>query len=94
METKRLVPYSFHLREHIHQALKDAAKERKATSMVRDAITMIIENTGPFESGYKKGIRDAIQAVEADEDIRKIAFGGRPISENLLSQLEMMYEKT
>lgn len=94
METKRLVPYSVHLREDIYKALKDAAKDRKATSMVRDAITMIIENTGPFESGYKKGIRDAIQAVEADEDIRKIAFGGRPISENLLSQLEMMYEKT
>jgi hypothetical protein len=93
MEAKRLIPYSVHLREDIYIALKLAARERKATSMVRDAITMIIEGTGPFESGYKKGLRDAISAVEADEDIKKIAFGGRPISENLLIQLEMMCEK-
>jgi len=93
MEAKRLIPYSVHLREDIYIALKLAAKQRKATSMVRDAITMIIEGTGPFESGYKKGVRDAIQAVETDEDIQKISFGGKPISENLLTQLEMLIEK-
>lgn len=93
MEAKRLIPYSVHLREDIYTALKQAAKERKATSMVRDAITMIIEGTNSYDSGYNKGIRDAIQMVQTDEDISKISFGGKPISENLLSQLEMMVIK-
>lgn len=93
METKRLIPYSVHLREDIYNALKAAAKERKATSMVRDAITMIVEGTNSYDSGYNKGIRDAIQMVQSDEDISKISFGGKPISENLLSQLEMMVIK-
>jgi len=93
METKRLVPYSVHLREDIYNALKDAAKDRKATSMVRDAITMIVEGTSSFDSGYNKGIRDAMQAVQSDELIGKISFDGKPISDTLLSQLEMMVVK-
>ena len=89
MEKNRLlVPYSVHLREDIYTALKQAAKGRKASSMVRDAITMIIEGTGPFDSGYRKGIRDAIQAIENDPDINKIAFNGVPINKRLIAELE------
>jgi len=85
---KRLVPYSVHLREDIYNALKAAAKGRKASSLVRDSITMIVEGTGPFDSGYRKGIRDAIQAIENDPDISKVSINGVPISKRLIEELE------
>jgi hypothetical protein len=88
MEKNRLVPYSVHLREDIYNALKAAAKDRKASSIVRDAITMIVEGAGPFDSGYRKGIRDAVKAIENDPDISKVAFSGVPISKRLIIELE------
>ena len=48
METKRLVPYSVHLREDIYLKLKAAAGQRKATALVRDAITLIVEGDDVF----------------------------------------------
>ena len=55
METgKRLIPYSLHLTEDIYIALKKAAEGRKASAMVRNAITMILEGHGEFNSGYNK----------------------------------------
>ena len=39
---KRLIPYSVHLPEPIYAKLKKAAGERKASALVRDAITMMI----------------------------------------------------
>ena len=59
--TKRLIPYSVHLREDIYNKLKAAAGERKASGIVRDAITMIIEGDDAFNAGYNKAIRDAIK---------------------------------
>jgi 3-methyl-2-oxobutanoate hydroxymethyltransferase len=41
--SKRLIPYSVHLSESVYNALKEHAKGRKASSIVRDAITMILE---------------------------------------------------
>jgi hypothetical protein len=88
MEKKRLVPYSVHLREDIYNALKTAAKGRKASSIVRDSITMYIENTGPFHGGYRMGFRDAIKAIENDPDLNKISINGVPISKRLIEELE------
>ena len=66
METKRLIPYSVHLREDIYLKLKAAAKERKATALVRDAITLIVEGDDAFNGGYNKAIRDVIAAMHED----------------------------
>ena len=41
MEPKRLIPYSVHLPEDIHKKLKAAAGDRKASALVRDAITLM-----------------------------------------------------
>lgn len=41
--SKRLIPYSVYLSEEIHNALKEKARSRQASKVVRDAITMILE---------------------------------------------------
>ena len=89
-EPKRLIPYSVHLREDIYKKLKAAAGDRKASSLVRDAITFIIEGDTAFDSGYKKGLRDAIDAVKAHKTASAISFGGATISESIVEKIEKM----
>jgi len=90
METKRLVPYSVHLPQDIYAKLKIAAGNRKASVLVRDAITMIIEGDDVFNSGYNKGIRDAISVISEDGNANNIAIGGYLISDSLVEQLDQM----
>ena len=90
METKRLVPYSVHLREDIYLKLKEAAGQRKATALVRDAITLIVEGDDVFNGGYNKGLRDAIAVIKENENASSISIGGESIAELLSRQIEAM----
>jgi len=90
METKRLVPYSVHLREDIYLKLKEAAGQRKATALVRDAITLIVEGDDVFNGGYNKGLRDAIFVIKENESASSISIGGESIAELLSRQIEAM----
>ena len=90
METKRLIPYSVHLREDIYLKLKEAAQGRKATALVRDAITMIIEGDDAFNAGYNKAIRDCISVIKEDDAARYVAIQGNSISEVLCGKLSEM----
>ena len=87
METKRLIPYSVHLREDIYHQLKDAAKGRKASGIVRDAITMIIEGDDAFNAGFNKGLRDAMQVVRDDVWAKSLSVHGELMSEVLADQI-------
>lgn len=90
METKRMIPYSVHLREDIYLKLKGIAKDRKATALVRDAITMIVEGDDSFKGGYKKAIRDAIHIIHMDEWAGTVGIGGKPISDRLIDKIERL----
>jgi hypothetical protein len=90
MEAKRLVPYSVHLREDIYLKLKEAAGQRKATALVRDAITLIVEGDDVFNGGYNKGLRDAISVIKENESASSISIGGESIADILSQQIEAM----
>ena len=90
METKRLIPYSVHLREDIYNKLKAAAKDRKATALVRDAITMIVEGDDQFTGGYKKALRDVADMLRQDEWCKVIGVHGETFSERLAAYVEDM----
>ena len=87
METKRLIPYSVHLREDIYHQLKDAAKGRKASGIVRDAITMIIEGDDAFNAGFNKGPREAMKVVRDDVWAKSLSVHGELMSEVLADQI-------
>jgi hypothetical protein len=90
MEDNRLVPYSVHLRKDIYDKLKIAAGERKASALVRDAITMLVEGDDAFNSGYNKAIRDAILEIYEDDIASRIHFDDEVISNRLVARLELM----
>lgn len=90
MEDNRLIPYSVHLKRDVYDKLKAAAGNRKASALVRDAITLIVEGDDAFNGGYNKGIRDAISMIDEDLLATRISYDGESIAIHLCSRLETM----
>lgn len=90
MEDNRLIPYSVHLKKDIYDKLKIAAGQRKASALVRDAITMIVEGDDAFNAGYNKGIRDAIEEMYEDEAASRIHFDDELLANRLAERLKLM----
>ena len=90
MEDNRLIPYSVHLKRDVYDKLKAAAGNRKASALVRDAITLIVEGDDAFNGGYNKGIRDAISTIRDNHSASNIAIGGESIADQLAETLEEM----
>jgi hypothetical protein len=89
---KKLVPYSVYLPIEYYNKIKEHAKNRKASGMVRDAIIMSLDGGDAFSSGYKKGLRDAITAVDNCKEIEIIAIGGKYLADILAEQILAMEE--
>lgn len=87
---KNLVPYSVYLPVEYYEKIKELAKERKASSTVRDAICMILDGDDSFQAGYNKAIKDAIREIDAIKEIEHIAIRGKYLNDLLASQLKQL----
>lgn len=90
METKKLVPYSVYLPEGLYLKLREAAKSRKASVLIRDAIGMIIEGNDAYTSGYNKACRDAAQLIYECEEAQMIAIKGKDLGSILTEKIESL----
>jgi hypothetical protein len=88
MEAKRLIPYSVHLPEDVYVKLKEAAGQRKASALVRDAITLIVEGDDEFNGGYNKGVRDCIRLIQQNELCKAIGYYDETLAKILSDQIE------
>jgi hypothetical protein len=88
MEAKKLIPYSVYLSREHHIKLKDAAKNRKASSLIREAIDMILSNNDPYQAGYNKGVADAAQIVYDCEEAQMVAVKGKDIGAILSDRIK------
>ena len=88
MAAKNLVPYSVYLPVEMHVKLKEAARTRKASVLIRDAISMIIEGNDAFTSGYNKAIKDASKLVYDCPEAQMIAIKGKDLGSILTNQIE------
>ena len=93
METKKLVPYSVYLPVEQFERLKAAAKDRKAASIVRDAISMMLDGSSLFTSGYNKGIKDAAKVVYDCEEAQMIAIKGKDLGAILAEKIDLLEAK-
>lgn len=88
---KKLVPYSIYLPADYIEKLKVMAKERQASSRIRDAIGMMLDgNNDQFEAGYRKGIKDAIAVIDKNKECEMIAVKGRILNDILIDQLKAL----
>jgi hypothetical protein len=83
-----MIPYSVYLTEETHAALKEKARSRQASKIVRDAITMILEGGDQYASGYKQALRDVMDLIHKDDLAGKIAVDDRRIADHLIDQIE------
>lgn len=90
MEAKRLIPYSVHLPEEVYKKLKAAAGERKASALVRDAITLIVDGDDEFNGGYNKAVRDVIATIHSDQWCKVLGIEGQSLAWYLNELLEPM----
>lgn len=92
IKEKKLIPYSVYLPQKYHDKIKELAKERKASSMIRDAICMILDGGDAYKSGYNQGLRDSVKQIDALKEIEVIAIRGRYLNDILadaITELEM-----
>jgi hypothetical protein len=88
MDTKKLVPYSVYLPYEHYLKLKEAAKGRKASVLIRDAIAMILDGGDAYTSGYNKAIRDSAQLIYDCKEAQMIAIKGKDLGSILTEQIE------
>lgn len=92
MAEKKLIPYSVYLPKDYHDKLKEVAKDRKASALIRDAIQMILDGGDAYRGGYNKGVRDAAQIVYECNEAQMVAIKGRDLGAILtdrINELEM-----
>lgn len=83
-------PYSIYLPEEYIAKIKEYAKDRKAAAIVRDAIVSALEGGSEYDSGYNKGLRDAIKIINECKEIEVIAIRGKYLSDLLNDQLRQI----
>jgi predicted transcriptional regulator len=76
---KKLVPYSVYLPVEHHNKLKELAKQRKASILIRDAIGMLVDGSDVFKTGYNKGLKDAAKVIYECKEAQMIAVNGKDL---------------
>jgi predicted transcriptional regulator len=93
METKKLIPYSVYLPRDYHDKIKELAKQRKASALIRDAIVMLMDGDDTYRSGYNKGLRDAAQVVYECQEAQMVAVKGRDLGAILTDRITALEVK-
>jgi hypothetical protein len=70
--------------------IKEAAKDRKASGIVRDAILLMLDGGDAYKSGYNKGIKDASQVVYECKEAQMVAIRGRDMGAVLTEQIALL----
>ena len=58
---KKLIPYSVYLPAESVKTLRKLAKKRQASSLIRDAVQIILDGNDAYVGGYNAALRDAIK---------------------------------
>jgi predicted DNA-binding protein len=87
---RKLIPYSVYLPIELYKKLKKLAKERKAASLIRDAIAMMLDGNDAYTSGYNKACKDAAKIIYDCEEAQMIAIKGKDLGSILTEKIESL----
>jgi hypothetical protein len=90
MENKNLIPYSVYLPVEYYNKIKEFAKKRKASELIRDAVTMLVDGLDLFNSGYNKGIKDAAKVIYECEEAQMIVVKGKDLGALLAEKIDLL----
>ena len=89
----KMIPYSVYLPVDVYSKIRELAKERKASSAVRDAIMIIMADGNEYKAGYRQGIEAAIEVINQCKEIEHIAVRNKYLADALTEQLEELAAK-
>lgn len=90
---KKLIPYNLYLyTEHVDK-LKKLAGQRKASSLIRDAVSMMLDGKDEYSAGYNRALKDIADLVNQCKEIEVIAIRGKYLSDVLVDQIEALEKK-
>ena len=87
---KKMYPYSVYLPQEYYEKIRELAKERKASGLVRDAIMMALEGDNAYKAAYNQGLRDAVKAIDGCKEIEVIAIRGKYLADVLAEQISAL----
>lgn len=87
---RKLVPYSVYLPVDLFNQIKELAKERKASVLIRDAISMMISGHDLYNSGYNKGVADAAKIIYECEEAQMVAIKGKDLGSILAEKIDTL----
>ncbi len=85
---KKLIPYSVYLPAEYVNKLKEFAKERKASELIRNAVMMIIDAHDSYTAGYNQGLDDASQVIYDCQEAQMVAVKGKDLGAHLSEQIK------
>lgn len=90
---KKLIPYNLYLySEHVDK-LKKLAGQRKASSLIRDAVSMMLDGKDEYSAGYNRALKDIAELINQCKEIECIAIRGKYLSDVLIDQIEALEKK-
>ena len=90
MDSDKLIPYSVYLPAQLHKKLKELAKDRKASELIRNAIQMLIDGHREYNSGYNQALKDAVDVIDSNEFATIVAIHGHPVKDLLISDVKTL----
>ena len=88
MEKKNLVPYSVYLPTELHEKLKAAAKKRKASELMREAVAVVLSGNDSYVAGYNQALKDAAKVVYDCKEAQMVAVKGKDVGALLSEQIK------
>lgn len=88
MEKRKLIPYSVYLPEEHYKKLRKAAKDRKASALMRDAVMLILDGGDTFQAGYKKGVLDSVRVIADCKEAQMVAIQGTNVGKVLSDRVK------
>lgn len=88
MEAKKLIPYSVYLPAELHKKLKAAAKKRKASELMREAVAVVLTGNDAYKSGYNQALKDAAKVVYDCQEAQMVAVKGKDVGAILSEQIK------
>jgi hypothetical protein len=73
--------------------LRELAKRRQASSLIRDAISSILDGGDIFSAGYNRGLKDAAEVIYKCKEAQMIAVNGRDLGVVLSEQIQSLEKK-
>jgi len=87
---RKLIPYSVYLQEEYYEKIREHAKNRKASSLIREAICMILDGNDSYKAGYNKAIKDVIKIINECKEIQALSIHKTYVTEILIVRIEIL----